>query len=32
MRDVMSKINDKASNCCLYIICIVLLLGMVRTY
>ena len=26
----MNKLNDKASNVCVYIICIVLLLGMVR--
>jgi hypothetical protein len=28
MKDVLNKLNDKASNCCVYIICIVLLLGM----
>ena len=28
MRDALKKINDKASNCCVYIICIALLLGM----
>ena len=30
MKDLMNKLNDKASNVCVYIICIVLLLGMVR--
>ena len=28
MRDALSKINDKSSNACMYIICICLLLGM----
>lgn len=28
-QDAMKKLNDKATNFCVYIICIVLLLGMV---
>ncbi len=29
MKDALEKINDKASNLCIYIICIVLLLGII---
>ena len=29
MKDAMKKLNDKASNVCVYIICLFLLLGMV---
>ena len=28
MKDAMKRLNDKASNMCVYIICIFLLLGM----
>lgn len=27
MKDMMSKLNDKSSNACVYIICLVILLG-----